>query len=104
VSNTRAIPANKTDLVVATAQASEMLGQKIIYLEAGSGAQHHVPLDVIREVKKSISIPLIVGGGINTPDKAKKVIEAGADLLVVGTAFEQNIINLNEFIQAFQKE
>jgi phosphoglycerol geranylgeranyltransferase len=104
VSNTRAIPANKTDLVVATAQASEMLGQKLIYLEAGSGAVNHIPVDVIREVKKNISIPLIVGGGINTLEKARIIIDAGADMIVVGTAIEQNILKLNQMMQAFQEK
>jgi phosphoglycerol geranylgeranyltransferase len=104
VSNTRAIPASKIDLVVATALASEMLGQKLIYLEAGSGAINHIPVDVIREVKKNISVPLIVGGGINTGEKASKIIDAGADMIVVGTVIEQNILKLNELMQAFQEK
>jgi phosphoglycerol geranylgeranyltransferase len=100
VSNTRPIPANKIDLVVATAIASEMLGQKLIYLEAGSGALNHIPAEVIREVKKSISIPLIVGGGINTCDKAQQIFEAGADMIVVGTAVEQNLNKLEQIVKA----
>lgn len=94
ISNTRAIPSNKTDLIVATALAAEMLGHKLIYLEAGSGAKKHVPLDAIREVKKHISVPLIVGGGINTEEKAREILKAGADVIVVGTAVEEKIDNL----------
>lgn len=100
VSNTRPIPSDKTDLVVATAMAAEMLGHKLIYLEAGSGALNHVPVEVVKEVRKNISIPLIVGGGINTYEKARLIIEAGADLIVVGTAIEQNIGKLEQIIKA----
>lgn len=100
VSNTRPIPANKVDLVAATAMASEMLGQKIIYLEAGSGAQNHIPAEVIREVKSKITIPLIVGGGINTFEKARLVLDAGADMIVVGTAIEQNLSKLEQIVKA----
>lgn len=91
ISNTKPIPANKTDLIVSTAIAAEMLGNKLIYLEAGSGAKNHVPAEAIREVKRNISIPLIVGGGINTPDKVKQIIQAGADIVVVGNAIEKNM-------------
>jgi phosphoglycerol geranylgeranyltransferase len=100
VSNTMPIPSDKADLVVATAMASEMLGHKLIYLEAGSGALNHVPVEVIKEVRKNISTPLIVGGGINTYEKAKIILEAGADLIVVGTAVEQNIGRLEQIIKA----
>jgi putative glycerol-1-phosphate prenyltransferase len=61
ISQTEAIPPDKTDIVVATALAGEMLGLKMIYLEAGSGAENHVPTEMIRAVKKEISIPLAVG-------------------------------------------
>jgi putative glycerol-1-phosphate prenyltransferase len=90
ISNTKPIPAAKTDLIVSTAIASEMLGHKLIYLEAGSGAINHVPLEAIREVKRNVSLPLIVGGGINTPEKVKQVLSAGADMIVVGNAIEKN--------------
>jgi phosphoglycerol geranylgeranyltransferase len=94
ISNTRPIPSSKTDIIVSTAMASEMLGHKLIYIECGSGAVNHVPVEVIKEVKKNISIPLIVGGGINTPEKARAIASAGADIVVVGTAVEKSIENL----------
>jgi phosphoglycerol geranylgeranyltransferase len=100
VSNTRPIPADKVDLVVATAMASEMMGHKVIYLEAGSGALNHIPGNVIREVKNNISIPLIVGGGINSFEKASLVLDSGADMIVVGTAIEQNISKLEQIVKA----
>jgi putative glycerol-1-phosphate prenyltransferase len=98
VSNTKPIPADKTELVVATAIASEMLGQKLIYLEAGSGANCHVPVEVIREVKKNISLPLIVGGGIKSAVEADNLLKAGADIIVIGTIIEQDIDNLQKIV------
>lgn len=64
ISQTDAIPADKPEIVVATAMAGEMLGLSMIYLEAGSGAQKHIPLEIISTVRRNISIPLAVGGGI----------------------------------------
>jgi len=90
MSNTKAIPPNKPDIVVATALAGEMSGHKAIYLEAGSGAENHIPLDIIDEVKKNISIPLIVGGGIRNEKNLRGICNAGADIIVVGNAIEEN--------------
>ena len=90
VSNTKPIPADKIDLTVATAMAGEMLGQKLLYLEAGSGALEPVNADMIREVKQHTGIPLIVGGGIHTADQVKRIYDAGADIIVVGSAAEGN--------------
>ena len=90
ISNTLPIPANKPDIAALTAKAGEMLGMKIIYLDAGSGAQNSVPLDMIKLVEKTINIPLIVGGGIRTVQEAKAKFEAGADLIVIGTVLEEN--------------
>ena len=90
MSNTSPIPAHKPEIAVCTAMAGEMLGMKLIYLEAGSGACHPVPVEMIEKVKKSISIPLITGGGITTPDLARAAFEAGADLVVVGNAIEND--------------
>ncbi len=90
ISNTFPIPSNKPDIAVATAMAGEMLGQKIIYLEGGSGAITNINTSLIAEVKANITIPLIVGGGIRTYNQAKDVFNAGADIIVIGTAAEIN--------------
>ncbi len=90
VSNTRPIPAGKNDLAIATAMAGEMLGMKTIYLEAGSGAEHCVGADMISAIRKKITLPLIVGGGISTAEQAEEVYNAGADMIVVGTAIEND--------------
>ncbi len=97
MSNTRPIPASKPEIAVATAMAGEMLGMKIIYLEAGSGAARPVGLDVIRAIRKHISLPLIVGGGISSIESARNVYEAGADLIVVGTVLENQPSLISEF-------
>ena len=97
MSQTRPIPNTKTEIAVATAMAGEMLGQKLIYLEGGSGSLNPVPEEMIKEVKQSISIPLIVGGGLNTVDKVKNACQAGADIIVVGNAFEKDLSLLKEF-------
>lgn len=89
MSNTYPIPANKDDIAVCTALAGEMLGLKMLYLDAGSGARNPVPESMIRAVSGAITVPLIVGGGIRTPEKATANLRAGADLLVVGNAIEQ---------------
>ncbi len=91
MSNSLPIPRNKSDIAVAHALAAEFLGMKAIYLEAGSGAKNFVPENLIREVKKNITIPLIVGGGIRNPETARKVALAGADIIVTGTIFENGI-------------
>lgn len=90
VSNTKPIPADKIDLTVATAMAGEMLGHKLLYLEAGSGALKPVNTSMIREVKKNTGIPLIVGGGIQTAGQVRQIYEAGADVIVVGSVLEDN--------------
>jgi putative glycerol-1-phosphate prenyltransferase len=96
MSNTRPIPSNKTDLAVATSMAAEMLGNKVIYLEAGSGAIEPVPKNIIEEVKRNVSIPLIVGGGLNSTSKIHDAFIAGADVVVIGTAIEKSINNLEK--------
>lgn len=90
ISNTQPIPRNKNDIAIATALAGQYLGQKAIYLEGGSGALHAVPTDMIRAVKAHISIPLIVGGGIKTPDAMADAFNAGADVVVIGNVLEEN--------------
>ncbi len=89
ISNTNPIPANKNDIASCTAMAGEMLGLKVIYMDAGSGAQTAIPSAMIQEVSKYIKIPLIIGGGITTAAKAKENCLAGADIIVVGNAVEK---------------
>lgn len=90
MSNTVPIPSDKMDIAICTAMAGEMLGLKLIYLEAGSGAQQSVPVAMIEQVKQNINIPLIVGGGLRTPEKVREAAVAGADIIVVGTALEKD--------------
>ena len=90
MSNTQPIPADKLDIACSTALAGEMLGLKAIYLEAGSGALNPVSVAMIAAVRGSIQIPLIVGGGIRTPEQATAAYQAGADILVIGNAVESN--------------
>lgn len=91
VSNTKPLDRNNCEYVMHTAQAGEMLGHKLIYLEAGSGAKKAVPVEMIKKVSINIEIPLIVGGGIIDLQSIQKAYEAGADLVVIGTAFENDI-------------
>lgn len=89
MSNTLPIPANKPDIAACTAMAGEMLGLKTIYLDAGSGAHRPVPEEMIAAVRANVEAPLWVGGGIRTPEQALARWRAGADVVVVGTAVEQ---------------
>ena len=100
MSNTTPIPHDKDDIAMCTALAGEMLGLKIIYMDAGSGAIEPISAEMIAKVKKTIEIPLIVGGGINSPEKAANASRAGADIIVVGNALEKSIDKLQEFADA----
>lgn len=95
-------PLKNLDEIVNTSIAGEMLGLKAIYLEAGSGAAQEINTKIIKAVRKQISLPLFVGGGINSYAKAKKAIEAGANFVVVGNALEKNIYLLTEIEKAFK--
>jgi phosphoglycerol geranylgeranyltransferase len=90
VSKTTPISQEDVELIVNTALAGQYSGKKLIYLEAGSGAKTPISDEIIREVKNAITIPLIVGGGIRSSIQLEKAYSAGADIVVVGTAFEQN--------------
>lgn len=90
VTNTQPMLTKNTKKIVDTAKAGELLGMKLIYLEAGSGAVNPVPQDVIRETKKELKIPLIVGGGIRNKKQLENAYGAGADMVVIGTAFEND--------------
>ena len=98
VSKTKPMLRNNIQKVIDTAKAGEFLGMKLIYLEAGSGATHPVDIKMISEVKKNINIPLIIGGGIRSKKQLDKAYSAGADLVVIGTAFEENKMFFNELI------
>ncbi|MGC9516880.1 MAG: geranylgeranylglyceryl/heptaprenylglyceryl phosphate synthase [Methanomicrobiales archaeon] len=90
VGDAKLIPRNKSDIAVAYSLAAEFLGMKLMYLEAGSGAGEHVPIEMIAKVKKLTNMILVVGGGIRTKEDAKKVSEAGADIIVTGTVVEDS--------------
>ncbi len=104
VSQTLPIPAGKKDIAAATAMAGEQLGLKLIYLEAGSGAKQPVSLNMISEVKKSVDIPLIVGGGIRESDIAAQMCRAGADIIVAGNSLEEDPALLFEITAAVKQE
>lgn len=90
ISNTTPIPDDKYSLAACTAMAGEMLGLQTMYLDAGSGADKEIGAKMIASVRKAIQVPLIVGGGINTSQKAFRALEAGADMIVIGNALEKD--------------
>ena len=89
MSQTHPLPANKSDIAIATALAGEMLGLECIYMDGGSGAEKEISQQLISAVSDQISIPLIVGGGIDHPEKVKEAFNFGADMVVIGTAIEK---------------
>lgn len=91
VSKTKPLDRNNFDYVAQTAKAGEFIGNQLIYLEAGSGAQQAVPLEMIVNVSKRITVPLIVGGGIRSKNGIQDAFTAGADMVVIGTAFENDL-------------
>jgi len=102
ISNTRPIPSDKKEIALSTAVAGELLGLKLIYLEAGSGAENPVPKEMIEYVKAGLSLPLIVGGGIKTTYQLKDAFDSGADIVVVGNIFETVPSMISDFV-AFTK-
>jgi len=103
ISNTTPLPYDKKDVAVCTAMAGEMLGLRLLYLDGGSGAQKPVSVEMVEEVRQATTVPLIVGGGINTPQKAVDLLSAGADMIVIGNGIEKDInllINVSEKINA----
>ncbi len=103
ISNTQPIPATKDDVALCTALAGEMLGLKFIYMDAGSGAKNPVDTSMIDTVSSGLKIPLIVGGGIRTPEQALEKAKAGADVIVVGNAIEKDpnlIIEMAEAVHS----
>jgi len=102
MSNTKPIPRDKTDIAVAHGLAAEFLGMKLLYLEAGSGAVHPVPDEMIAGMANICNLPMIVGGGIKTPEIARQKVKAGASFIVTGNVLEENRNNgmIAEFAQA----
>ncbi|MCB0508056.1 MAG: geranylgeranylglyceryl/heptaprenylglyceryl phosphate synthase [Bacteroidetes bacterium] len=96
ISNTTPIPANKPEIAACTALAGEQLGLQCIYLEAGSGAQNAVKKETISAVRKMVKVPIIVGGGICTKSQIETAYQAGADVVVIGTAIENDSTFLEE--------
>lgn len=96
ISNTTPLPHGKDDIALCTALAGEMLGQKLMFLDAGSGAKTPVSTSMIEAVSSAVSVPLIVGGGISTPEKALANVKAGADVIVVGNAIEKDASLIKE--------
>ncbi len=90
MSNSLPIPRDKDDIAISTAMAGEMLGLRLIYMDGGSGAQNSIPSSMIEKVKENIHVPLIIGGGIRTPHLAAEQFKAGADVIVVGNAIEDD--------------
>ena len=99
MSNTKPIPRDKADIAVAHALAAEIIGMKILYLDAGSGANASVPEEMLRAIASNCALPVIVGGGIRTPEEARRKVEAGASFVVTGTVTEHN--NHHSFIKEF---
>ena len=90
VSETQPISQEDKITILHTALAGQFSGKQLIYLEAGSGAKKMVKPEIIREVSSQLQIPLIVGGGIRSKKQLNEAFNAGADLVVIGTAFEEN--------------
>ncbi len=100
ISNATPIPADKNEIAMCTAMAGEMLGMKLIYMDAGSGAKRPITEHMIEQVARSIDIPLIVGGGIIEAEKAYLNCKAGADVIVVGNAIEKDLGLIKEISAA----
>ncbi|PLX13669.1 MAG: geranylgeranylglyceryl/heptaprenylglyceryl phosphate synthase [Marinilabiliales bacterium] len=90
MSNSLPIPHDKKDIAACTAMAGEMLGLQLIFMDAGSGADKTITEEMVSFVKQSIDVPLIIGGGVKSPEKLKSLYDAGADIVVVGNCFESN--------------
>jgi len=103
MSNSMPIPRDKKDIAACTAMAGEMLGLRLIYMDAGSGADVPVSEEMISFVKGSIEAPLIVGGGVRNPEIVEKVYRAGADTVVVGNHFEENPKEIFDFMEVVRK-
>lgn len=102
MSNSMPIPADKNDIAICTAMAGEMLGMKLIFMDAGSGGLNPVPLAMVQDVHQSVDVPLIVGGGIRTPEQAGEIAAAGADVVVIGNTLEKKPEMIAQFVAAIK--
>jgi phosphoglycerol geranylgeranyltransferase len=100
ISNAAPIPADKNEIAMCTAMAGEMLGMKLIYMDAGSGAKRPITEGMIEKVAQIIEVPLVVGGGIIDPEKAYRNCKAGADVIVIGNAIEKDASLIKEMSTA----
>jgi len=100
MSNTTPIPSEKNGIAACTAMAGEMLGLQVIYMDAGSGAQQSIPTALISAVRENVEAPIFIGGGIKTPLAAIAACKAGADVVVVGNAFEKDPLLIQEIAEA----
>src|SRR4029077_19684433 len=100
ISNASPIPSDKNEIAMCTAMAGEMLGMKLVYMDAGSGAKRAITEEMITMVSGCIEVPLVVGGGIKDPEKAYLNCKAGADVIVVGNAIEKDASLIKEMSAA----
>jgi putative glycerol-1-phosphate prenyltransferase len=100
ISNASPIPHDKNEIAMCTAMAGEMLGMKLIYMDAGSGAKRPITETMIEKVAETISVPMVIGGGIIEPEKAYRNCKAGADVIVVGNAIEKDSSLIKEMSAA----
>lgn len=100
ISNTTPIPADKDDIAMCTAIAGEMLGMKVVFMDAGSGARKPISESMIARVASQVSAPIIVGGGIRDAEQAYLNCKAGADIIVVGNAIEKETSLIKEIADA----
>ncbi len=103
ISNAAPLPSDKKEIAMCTAMAGEMLGMKLIYMDAGSGAKKSISEEMIQQVASCIEVPLIVGGGIVDPEKAYLNCKAGADVIVVGNAIEKDPVLIKEMAAAIHQ-
>ena len=102
ISNATPLPSDKNEIAMCTAMAGEMLGMKVIYMDAGSGAKRAISENMIQAVAQQIEVPLIIGGGITDPEKAYRNCKAGADVIVIGNAIEKDASLIKEMAAAIQ--
>lgn len=103
VSNCQPIPQNEMEKIISITLAGQLLGKQVIYLEAGSGAKKPVSTDIVHAVRSQLRVPLIVGGGICTPQAMIQAFDAGADIVVIGNHFEQHPEELPVFIHTLSE-